>query len=220
METHFETVCGCKPTEECIHPSIPLRCSEPSPLSVRLRSSQGALSSGCEYRAPSPPAPLSSPGLSILLLPWRSAVPALARRCPCVQSAFGVRAELLGERQSPGTPRPGAVPIFPQLRVAFLPWIAGVKEPHLALGSCRRERHLHESRRAAAISAKLAETLAWALAIFLYLFAFAPSLPPCRGRLWAGCDAGSEAEFPQPPPSGWRLFSRQAGSLNSFGKVQ
>lgn len=62
----------------------------------------------------------------------------------------------------------------------------------------------------------------WALAIFLYLCAFAPF--PLAG---AGSGQAAfrglgvhQAEFLQPLQSGWHLFACQAGPLNSFVKVQ
>lgn len=61
-------------------------------------------------------------------------------------------------QQCPGMPPTGAVLTFLQLavlQVTFLLWITGVNRTHLGLGCCRRERHLHESCRGAAISAKL-----------------------------------------------------------------
>lgn len=62
----------------------------------------------------------------------------------------------------------------------------------------------------------------WALAIFLYLFAFTP-FPLARAGSGQAAFREPEvhqAEFLQPLQSGWHLFACQAGPLNSFVKVQ
>lgn len=62
----------------------------------------------------------------------------------------------------------------------------------------------------------------WALAIFLYLFAFAP-FPLARAGSGQAVFRGPEAqqaEFLQSLQSGWHLLACQAGPLNSFVKVQ
>lgn len=90
-----------------------------------------------------------------------------------------------------GTPPSGAVLTLLRLavlQVAFLLWITGVNEPHLGLGCCRRERHLHESCRGAAISAKLPAHTDGRVGHLPFFSIYLPSLPsplpgPALGRL-------------------------------------
>lgn len=119
-------------------------------------------------------------------------------------SNIGVRRGVLGSgetssergewRQCLGMPPCGAVLTFPWLavlQVAFLLRITGVNEPHLGLGCCSRERHLHESCRGAAISAKLPAHTDGRVGHLPFFSIYLPSLPsplpgPALGRLRFG----------------------------------
>lgn len=188
METHFETVCGCKPTDVSIAPGC----------SVCALGARRALSAraGNYERVPrlrlSPLRPVASSCSPSGALPLPCPSPAVCT------GALGSGKALQGEarrRQSLGTP----LSLF--LRgCAALVHLAALSSGSAGLRSRSSVRSVAEGRdtcmspHAAVLpsphSSRLAQTLPLASChFFLYLFAFSPSLPPLQGRLWAGSAA-------------------------------